>query len=348
MCCVLVLTPQQTRSIIAAGAEAKVILAEAIDAQVEHLTLQLKQANDALLGGESETIAAFLQAQLQQATAAAEAPPAEAPPCLPQSQSALALAAAYMTSEATALSAAVQFGPVDKDHYRMSVLQMLPPLGCMQAPLPSSPPQFRDCDMTLPPLGHFDFSQFSSPSPFDFGGIDKALACRVEGGDAKSVSSAAADGPLPSKALVSVKQRLQRAASSIQRAAAETLNGQAEPFAFASLPLAGHREISNRSVDLKAAFASNQRSGSDGSSVFSSIGSIPCPAPSTSSSLLGPFGGSGSLLGSAACGPFIPRNTPILPSNAHAPLPHYHDAVIGRQQSSHSRQPLRQNSPPPP
>ena len=136
----LPLTPLQIRSALAAGEEAKVILGAAIDAQVEHITRQLKQADDALLGGESETIAAFLQAQLQQATAAAEMPPAAAPPCHPQSQSALALSAAYMTSEMRPLSTAVQFSPVDKDHYRLSVVQMLPPLGRIQAPIPSSPP----------------------------------------------------------------------------------------------------------------------------------------------------------------------------------------------------------------
>jgi hypothetical protein len=87
----------QARAAHAAGEEAKSILAAAIDAQVQDVVRQLKHADDALLGGESQGIAAFLQLQLQQATVAAEAPPAAALPCQPGSESAMALAAAYVS-----------------------------------------------------------------------------------------------------------------------------------------------------------------------------------------------------------------------------------------------------------
>ena len=72
-------------------------MAAAIDAQVQDIVRQLKHADDALLGGESQGIAAFLQLQLQQATSAAEAPPASALPCQPRSESAMALAAACVS-----------------------------------------------------------------------------------------------------------------------------------------------------------------------------------------------------------------------------------------------------------
>jgi hypothetical protein len=163
------------RAARAAGEEAKLIVAAAIDAHVEHVVQQLKQADDTLLGGEADAIAMFMQAQLQQAVAAAENPPPSAFPCIPESQAALALAAAYMTSEMKPLSAVAQFCPTDKEQFRTKINQMLPPVGHIRIPVPSSPPRIHDCDMPTPPLPHFDFSQFPAVPSFDFGGVAEAL-----------------------------------------------------------------------------------------------------------------------------------------------------------------------------
>ena len=163
------------RAARAAGEEAKLIVAAAIDAHVEHVVQQLKQADDTLLGGEADAIAMFMQAQLQQAVAAAENPPPSAVPCIPESPAALALAAAYMTSEMKPLSAVAQFCPTDKEQFRIKINQILPPLGHIRIPVPSSPPCSHDCDMPPPPLPHFDFSQFPAVPSFDFGDVAEAL-----------------------------------------------------------------------------------------------------------------------------------------------------------------------------
>jgi hypothetical protein len=172
---VIPFTSYQLHAARAAGEEAKLIVAAAIDAHIELIVQQLKQADDTLLGGEANEIVAFLQAQLQQAVAATESPPPSAFPCILGSPAALALAAAYMTSEMKPISASAQFCPTDKEQFRTRINQMLPPLGHIRTPVPTSPPRIHDCDMPPPPLPHFDFSQFPAPPSFDFGNALDAL-----------------------------------------------------------------------------------------------------------------------------------------------------------------------------
>ena len=86
-----------------------------------------------------------------------------------------------MTSELRAISGAVQFNPVDKELYRTSVGQVLPSLGCLHAPASSSPQRVHDCDMALPPLGHFDFSRYSAVPSFDFKDVAEVLGGRGGG-----------------------------------------------------------------------------------------------------------------------------------------------------------------------
>ncbi len=76
-----------------------------------------------------------------------------------------------------------QFMPVDKDQFRLCVQQMLPPLGHIRAHDPSSRYEAHRCDVPLPPLPHFDFSQFASSLPPGDSGRGDESACRVRGGD---------------------------------------------------------------------------------------------------------------------------------------------------------------------
>jgi hypothetical protein len=175
-------TLPQAEVAYAAGEEAKHILSVAIDSHVRTFVQQLKQADDALLGGECEGIAALLQAQLQRAVAATESPPSSALPCHPSTDSAKSLAAAYMTSEVKALQPVAQFMPVDKEQFRLCVQQVLPPLGHIRAHDPSvfHEPHRRDVPLPLP---HFDFSQFASSLPADDSGCGDEAPCRVRGGN---------------------------------------------------------------------------------------------------------------------------------------------------------------------
>lgn len=154
------LTHLQASAILAAGEEAKLMMISAVDAEVHRLVQQLHQTDHVLLGGDREVICEFLNSQLQRAVSASESPPASALPCLPGSEAAMALAAAYMTSELKGISRVAQFIPKDKEQFRSCMLQNLPSIGDIRAPEPSSPPHSLDCEMPRPPLHHFDFSSF--------------------------------------------------------------------------------------------------------------------------------------------------------------------------------------------
>jgi hypothetical protein len=80
-----------------------------------------------------------------------------------------------MTSELKAATGTPQFIPLEKELYRSSVAQALPPLGQIIAPAPSSPPHDLDCDMSSAPLPHYDFSQFVAAPIFDFRRMTEAL-----------------------------------------------------------------------------------------------------------------------------------------------------------------------------
>ena len=153
-------------------------MAAAIDAQVQQFVRQLQHADDTILGGQSAELAAYLQAQLAHATAAATSPPASALPCHPESPSAIALASAFMTSDLKAASAAPEFNPTNKEQYASVVARVLPAIGQITVALPSSPSQgveALDCDMPCAPPPHFDFSCFASVPTFDFSQLADAL-----------------------------------------------------------------------------------------------------------------------------------------------------------------------------